>query len=469
MLINPPPQDDSANFVQLYSKLAESLGAAGVVGQNPAALVSIQLPGVVVPPGLDPDDPATQYLISNLLNVTLECNYVVTTKAALVSDVYKLILDGKETPDIELTKKQLADLNHAQEQLYDRASQQPTAKFLAYQKCSERYYAALDTYNTQRQTHLNGGSKVPKKTKDALDKADKEWLAHGYKEAVQRDLAIIAELESRNPYVYWQALRERYENATRLLPNNSSFQEITSLPAYKNWFNQDLWTPFRFDSNDYKNQRRSGGTGMQAGGCTCCTRDEVQGRVHSARSAIDLHRRYDQFQPLGAWDDASATEVYIPHQVDPEHLELELSLKRINIIRPWMDSNVFYSRTWRWSPQSIGFGIDISTGGSVAGNQVASGVMPVLPTTALLAKDIMVRTSCEKTHAWLAEQFELGRMVRYGPFRLQGLREGTGQHLKANGQAVKSVLLGAPQIFGYLSTIFPQCPNPDGSLPWPGG
>lgn len=136
MLINPPPQDDSANFVQLYSKLAESLGAAGVVGQNPAALVSIQLPGVVVPPGLDPDDPATQYLISNLLNVTLECNYVVTNKAALVSDVYKLILDGKETPDVELTKKQLEELKHAQEQLYDRESHQPTAKFLAYQNCA---------------------------------------------------------------------------------------------------------------------------------------------------------------------------------------------------------------------------------------------------------------------------------------------------------------------------------------------
>ncbi|MCE7763387.1 hypothetical protein GQL56_12110 [Pseudomonas putida] len=460
-------ETDSADFVQLYSKLAYALGAAGVVGQNPAALISLQLPGVVVDPGMDPDNLETQYLVSNLLNVTLECNYVVTTKAGLVSDVYKLILDGKETPRLELTPEQALELKDAQAALYDRASGQPTQMFLDYQACAQRYYTALDTFNSQTTTHVNGGPKVPEETVIALKQAEHAWDDKGYRETVERDLATIAELESRNPYVYWQALQARFANGTRTLANNSTFQEVSSLPPYKKWFDQELWSPFSFDANDYKKQHRSGGTGMQAGKCRCCIPSDLQGSASSTRSPFARHTHHDQFQLLGAWDPGSGQELRLPHAVCADDFELKLSFKRINIIRPWMDSNVFYSRTWRWSAQSVGFGIDISTGGSIAGNRVASGVMPVLPTTALLAKDIEVRTSCERTRAWLQDQSSRGRMIRFGPFQLHMLPTPQASNQQVNGKAVKALLAGAPQIFGYISTLFPQCPNPDGTLPWP--
>jgi len=460
-------EPDSADFVQLYSKLAYALGAAGVVGRNPAALVSLQLPGVVVDPGMDPDNLSTQYLVSNLLNVTLECNYVVTPKAGLVSDVYKLILDGKETPRLELTPEQAAELERAQKALYDRASGQPTKMFVDYQACAQQYYAALDTYNAQSTTHSNGGPAVPQATIDALQEATRTWDDQGCRQLVELNLATVAELECRNPYVYWQALQERYANATRQLENNSTFQEIASLPPYKKWFDQDLWSPFRFDANDYRNQHRAGGTGMQAGECKCCTPRGLHGSVSGLRSPFARRTHHDQSQLLGAWDHDAEVELSVPHPACAEDFELELSLKRINILRPWMDSNVFYSRTWRWSAQSIGFGIDISTGGSIAGNRVASGVMPVLPTTALLAKDIVVRTSCERTQAWMQAQFKAGRTIRFGPFLLQTLLAPDASSLLANGKAVKAQLTGAPQIFGYMSTLFPQCPNPDGTLPWP--
>lgn len=457
-----PTPDDSAAFVQLYSKLADSLGAAGVVGKNPASLISLQLPGVTVEPGLDPDDPATQYYVSNFLNLTLECNYVATFKAALVSDVYKLILDGKETPNIELTKEQKAELTQARTLLFDPVDRQPTLLYQRYVEYGQCYYAALDTFETDQQTARNGGEPVSQKVIDARDAALVQWQELGSKEQVDKALDVIQQLESRSPYAYWQALKERYDSGTRTLKNSSSFQEVRSLPMYKDWFNQDLWTPFRFDAKDYKHQRRSGGVGMQAG-CACrCRHCGGQGNAAHTPAA-----RHAQASMLGAWQDDAATEVQLPYPLDADRFELELSFKRINIIRPWMDSNVFYSRTWRWSPQSIGFGIDISTGGSVAGNQVAVGVMPVLPTTALLAKDIVVRTSCARTCTWLEEQFAKGKSVRYGPFRLSGMTRTAVGQLMASGQPVKAIASGAPQIFGYISTIFPQCPNPDYTLPWP--
>ena len=190
MFRSVPDQLQQAEFVQLYSKMAQTLALSGVVGQSPSALLSIQIPGVVVKPGLDPNDPETEYYVSNFLNLTLECNYVATAKAASVSDVYKLILDGKELPLIDLSPAEKKMLAEARAYLFD-ATGEPTPQYTAYIDYGQRYFAAQDALEAAQASHDNGGPKVSASIKEAFAKASENWLDKGHKEDVDRARAVI--------------------------------------------------------------------------------------------------------------------------------------------------------------------------------------------------------------------------------------------------------------------------------------
>lgn len=478
-----PTNVQDTEFVQLYSKMADALGVSGVVGRNPSALLSIQLPGVSVPPGLNPNDPETQYYISNFLNVALECDYVATAKVASVSDTYKLILDSKETPDVSLSAKEKDELHAARKLLFDHGGQ-PTAEYDSYFKCATDYFAAQDAFDVAEATQRNGGPTVPPSVRDALKAAEHAWDTTGHKLTVEEALATIIKYEGREPLLYWQNLTDRFARHTKMLKNGSTYQEIDSFPRYQDWFKQDLWTPFSFDERDYDRQRRSGGTGMNAGRACCCSFSNLDRsrRVQhlnakgicgfgpglgSCRPTPDYTARHDHNVILASWrEDSADDERPLPQELRTTAVKLDCSFKRINILRPWMDSAVFSSRLWRWSPSGIGFGITISTGGSVAGNKPATGVMPVLPTTALIAKDIVLTSSSGPLRDWLKRQFAEGRVVRYGPFRFNAVRDLNSKALVSGSPAI-AVASGGPQMFGYISAIFSECPNPDLTLPWP--
>jgi hypothetical protein len=462
--------DADAEFVQLYSKMAQTLAVSGVVGQNPSALLSLHIPGVVVPPGLDPDDPETEYYVSNLLNTAVECNYVATPKAGLTSDVYKLILDGKEMPLIELSPEQKKELRKAEEYLSEPGGGNSPA-YQAYLDCAESFYSAQDALFADEATHENGGPDVPAEVRKRYEEAKERWVNQGNKAKVEEALATIRQLQAREPYVYWQALADRFARSTMRLDNGSEFQRVDSLPRYKEWFRDELWSPFSFDEKDYNGQRRSGGTGMHGQCRCCCDCCGAIGRRDGAGAAVE------DSVASKAWRDqswilaASAGSRGPPERgptasVAADLMTLKCQIKRVTIVRPWMDVSVFYSRLWKWSRQSIGYGIVVSTGGSVAGNQIATGVLPVLPTTALLAKDIEVTTTSQEAFEWMRAKLEAGHKVRYGPWlldKIRPLREGEGR----SASAIAGVASGSPQLFGYISTIFGKCPNPDGSLPWP--
>ncbi|QGM46389.1 hypothetical protein [Methylocystis heyeri] len=461
--------DKEAEFIQLYAKLAQTLAVSGVVGQNPSALLSIQIPGIVVPVGLDPQDPETEYYISNLLNIAVECNYVATPKAGLTSDVYKLILDGKELPLIELSPQEKEKLREAERYLFE--GDRITPAYQAYIDYAEKFYAAQDTFFACEATHENGGPEVPAEVRERYRQAEGEWRSQGNKEQVETALATIRQLQGREPYAYWQALADRFAASTMRLPNGSQFQRVDSIPRYKEWFRDELWSPFSFDEKDYERQRRSGGPGMR-GRCRCCA--DCGGSIGWTpdRGLGGLEAASD-----GAWRDESNILAVGPcaglsaergplASVAAGQMKLKCSIKRITILRPWMDVSVFHSRLWKWSPQSIGRGIVISTGGSVAGNRIATGVLPVLPTTALLAKDVELITTSSDVAEWFRAGLSAGRRLRYGPFLVDDIRPPSSDE-KKNAPAAAGVITGSPQLFGYISTIFDQCPNPDMTLPWP--
>jgi hypothetical protein len=417
--------------VQLYSKLAAALSLAGTPRRDTQSLLSILIPGLYVRPHMDPNDPATQYLISNALNPTLASSWLYQPGAATVTDVYRSILDGKEVPLVELDKRQREQLDAARAYLL-LPDGQPTETYRRYLEYELDYLTAQDDYEAALATEHNGGPKVPEQVITARDRAARKWEHDGHRADVERALRTIEALEGLEPHVLWSRLSERFREYTRRYAIDSEYQLVEANPPYQQWFQEFGWSDFRFDNQDFDNQRRAGGAGMQQGCCTECRRPPVP-------------------------SPPAVPEVV--HLATPAFL-LTCRVRRIQIIRPWLDTTVLFSRAWRWSTASVAYGTLVSTGGDIAGALTPTGVMPLLPTTAILARDVEIDwQDADGTAAATAacQHLALGRELALGPFRLTKATIDDGGHIS----------MPDPQLIAYISVLIPRCPNPDPTLPWP--
>ena len=439
---------DSRLFVQLYSKLAATFSVAQTVGKPSGSILSLMVPGLYVPPGMDAKDPQVQYDISNVLNPVLLCDWAVVPGVGVISDVYRNILDGKEPPLVHLTPGQRAELDAARAYLF-LSDDEPTPAYAEYQSYQLDYLTALDAYEQAEATEANGGLPMPPKVVKQLEHATKAWAKKGHRSDVDLAIATIANYEAMEPATFWYRLAERFRAWTREAGTFSEYLYTTSIPPYEFWFQDFGWSDFLFDDRDFDTQERSGGVGV-GGNCgeSCCCGGvrSLRGRggrpVGGFWSSLGGDFRGDE-EPVGA---------------KPTKFHLTCQLRRVEIVRPWMDTNVFSSRAWRWSPASVSFGVVVSTGGDLVGSVVPTGVMPVLPTTAILARDVeIVWDDSGRTAAEVAQRIGSGHEIRFGPFRLSRATVGTGGHIS----------MPDPQFIGYLSSLVPRCPNPDPALPWP--
>ena len=429
---------DARLQVQLYSKLATALSVEDTAYLGGGSLLSILLPGLYIQPNLNPDDDQTQYVIANALDATMACSWTFVPGPGTVSDVYKSILDGKETPLTHLTPEQLRRLDDALGYLF-LPDGQPTEAYCEYRDHELGYLAALDAYEAARATQDNGGARIPARLKKALERAAREWSARGHKGDVERAIATIDALEGLEPEMWWARLSARYREATRRYGIDSHFQYVTSNPPYQEWFHEFGWSDFSFDTNDYAEQDRSGGVGVTPCRCRCTTAAEAEPATARTGDVTALSTLW--------------------HEQPPPGFTLTCRLRRVQIIRPWMDTSVFFSRAWRWSPASVSYGVVISTGGDLAGAVAPTGMLPVLPTTAILARDVVIRWDDADGADVPAEPDLVAGELAFGPFRLsRAALATTGRHV---------ITIPDPQLIGYIGTLIPRCPNPEPTLPWP--
>jgi hypothetical protein len=428
---------DAEAFAQLYSKLAVTMSASQTVASANDSLLSVMIPGQYLEQNLDPSAASTQYLLSNVLNPTLECSWITRRNAATVPDVYEAIINGKETPLVQLSPEQKAELDRAVRLLY-QADGVPTPYYADYLADSLDYLTALDAFEQAEATQANGGPPVPPEIRAALEAADVRWRDHGHQADVDRALATIADLEAFEPAKYWHQLAQRYRDSTRSF-DDSRYQHTICNPPYPRWFDDEGWTAFSFDEHDFINQDRSGGVGV-GDGCRCPdgVRPATYGGFHSAAA---------DFVSDGRRLSGSA----------PSRFSLTARLRRVEIMRPWLDPVVLRSRAWRWSPASGTYGVVVCSGGNLAGAVVPAGLMPVLPVTAVLARDVEIAWSDDgELTAAMAQPQNLGHEVRFGCFRLTRAEVVGGR-----------ISMPDPQLIGYLSDLLPRSPDPDPRLPWP--
>ncbi|KWT68586.1 hypothetical protein APV28_2723 [Comamonas testosteroni] len=427
--------------VQIYSKLAAAMSASGVVGADPSVILSLHLPGLYVVPNLDRNSQKTKYYVSNALDGVLACNWNAIKKPGKVSDIYKSILDGKQTPLVKLTEEQEEILNEANSFLF-WVDGSPTEKYQKYLDEQMKYLEALDNFEASLATEKNGGDKVPEKINQDLRNAEASWKKNGYKYDVEIAIENIRQYESLEPAIFWKKLQDKFSKYTECFDIQSEFQVVEANPPYEHWFQEFGWSDFKFDSLDFDNQRQSGSVGFDISACCSCP--DVLSEPNS------------QVGPISIFGSALFKEEI---KFDDENFLLTCKLRRIEIVRPWLDINVFHSRAWRWSPASVSYGVSIASGGDIAGRILPTGVMPVLPMTAILARDVNIYWKSNKGISHIKEGLEKKLDLNIGPFRIS----------RAIIKEEHRIYQPDPQIIGYISTILPKSPNPEPTLPWPLG
>ena len=150
-------------------------------------------------------------------------------------------------------------------------------------------------------------------------------------------------------------------------------------------------------------------------------------------------------------------------------LTFSCKLMRVALDRSWMNPLVLSSRAWRWAPGTPVYGSKLSSGGDIFGDVAPRGDMTVLPTAAILSKDLVINGTFDNT---IVEEMnmliEANASVGIGPFGVAGrfnMEEHTGGEkgtIATNGIRAQDV-----QLLALVCQMLPESPNPDPALKWP--
>ncbi|HYP39648.1 MAG TPA: hypothetical protein VEX13_04740 [Chloroflexia bacterium] len=448
-------------FVKLYSKMALALGVTPspspnqdtemlelFEGQQPPRprslgatqdspfLLAIYNPGQYIPPQMDPATKVVdRYALSVLFDVVPQFSWVFKPAATTVSNAYKSILDYKEAPLVSLTPAQKEKLDAAQ--TYYDANQ---ADYYTYM---DKYMVALDNYDAAYATFLNGGDPVPRSLKLKVKAAYDQWVAH-HKEGVESAIAVIAQFEALEPSTFWYKLLDRYNQGTQESDLGTPFQVVGFSPPYKTWFQDAGWTTFTFDQKDMDNQSNSDVIGVSGN--------------------LDLTFGIFKVSGSGNYNEDSSYK-----KMDQTTLNFSCQLMRVSLDRTWMNPLVFSSSAWRWAKGTPVYGTQFSSGADIQGDIAPQGSMTVIPTAAILSRNVKVSGAFDNTIVQdLNRQISADASVGIGPFAIagrfnmehhEGSQKGT---IASDGIEAKDV-----QIVALVCEILPKSPNPDNNLPWP--
>ncbi len=430
-------------FKRLYSKIAEALSVGaptGVPGQNYLSLCN---PGILLDPSLKvASDVSAQQIWGSILDNVPEPNWVYTPTNTFISSIYDQVLTGKELPDIGLTKAQKEKLTEAQA-LVMTPERKPTPTFNAYMEYQSTYLTALTAYQTAQATSANTGQPVPAALQTALNQARSNWNTFGAKGQVEAAQATITNLSQLDPNTWWSQLQNAYENTSIVPPGGAPFEPSTTYPDYS-WFSgQKGWTNFTFTQTDVTNQAAS--SAVEAGG--------------------GVSANWGLWRVSASADYSKSTQT---SSSDTTGISVSMDLMRATIMRTWLDPLVFRAHTWRLGKASPLYSSLISNGSFTPG-EANAGVMPLLPTGILVARNVQIAAQfSHEDQTTIEKALSTSASVGWGPFSIQGHYNQSESSSVSHGSATATTIANAdPQILGFFCDVLPLSPSPDPTLPWP--
>lgn len=376
-----------------------------------------------------------------------------------VWDIYQDAITNIELPQSTLTDTEQKQLDKAQQFLVQKVTKtdpftgvtstviQDSVPYASYKLYQTKYIAALQVYNGL-QIQANAPGADPKIVQDfarngasykqLVISAYGDWTANGYKDYVEEALGIVSNLAGRGPAAMYQSMKANF-TADRLTDTlgQQFYPTYVYPPDPMNAALDNSWMNYTFNLTDVSTFKSDSSTNTGGGASASW------GLWHGGASA-----QYGSGQS--------------DYKCDTSNLSLSVQLLQIPMTRAWMRPEVFWSRGWKWAA-SAGFG-PVSNGSSPP-----QGLMPLFPTSLILAKNLAINLDMSNTtnqSSWssVSTQASFG----WGPFSINGNYSHSQSQASSNfTQSASGIKVPGPQIIGYVCEVIPVSPNPDPSLPWP--
>lgn len=429
----------------VYSKLEEVLGVNDYQAARRANLLIIAAPGIQLDSTLNPNKPEDRRKIAELFDVAPQGSWVYRASARTASSIYKIVLDNHEAPLVTLSATQKAQLAAAEKVIYsDSTKKNYSEAYLRYRKARENLQTALG--NVQDYQRANPDISIPAKLKNELEKARDDLKLLGDQTKIVAAKSTIDNLSNLDPAAYWGRLTSLYTDNT--FPVGGTDVPIYELnPSYKSILdNSQSWTSYKLDDKAVTTYSNSSHT-------------SISGGLGGGWGLFSFGGNYGH----------SETATHL--SIDGKDFQLSFELLRVSIHRPWMDGNVFSSGSWRWQPGSILDNQLISNGADVDAGAMLKGVMPILPTEAVIARNVTL-TANWTTDIKNTFESQTTTSVRagWGPF--SGRYTRTDQVASADTSVKVSgntITFEKPQLIGYLVDVLPESPKPRTGLKFPSG
>lgn len=420
-------QDPDAASTKLwrnfYILLANMVRGKQDTGSDKVFIMNV--PGTFVPESWTTPSEEDRKTAFMLMNLALAHNPVHPSESQIppraelgkktLSAVWKSILDTKKAdpgPALSAAEKQKIKELH---ELTDDAN----PSYQLYKKYRDAYNEA----SWERETAIfanfaekKGGSISPA-IQSKFDDAKDRWDTN----RVTIDTAFdkLRELTHKDPAVYWQELRREF-NAAYI--ESIKAPTVTAIPQLENWSSKNGWIKFSFSMSDTLNTKNTNSNDYTFGGKVKVGFYKAKGSVSKSSKAMKEFNNTSK-------------------------LSIQLEFKRVQVLRPWLDWDVFTSEKWAYP-------------GGVISDGKGKGTLPLVVDAFILVRKVKFKSSAINTFKTeLENEFHSDVNASYGPFSVNNKVNKESKDETDGGKEDKGeISIPDPQIIGYFCTVVPRCP-----------
>lgn len=391
-------------------------------------------PGLSLPDttgGLSRDD---HYALARLVNVvpnTDDLLYWTTTQQ--VPDLIEYVLANMRSPKNSEEPGNKARLKEAFDALRDPKTGIRTPMYRKYLEQQVRYDDTItDVENERFLTKSRAGDAKSKELQVRELAALTEFKRDGYYTEFTTIQKTIEDISNNDSGVWWYNFRQEFETHKSHSSAGGTFWDTEYLPPVENWL------------------------GYQGGWKTIKISNANVDMVSPNELIIAEDKVPDV--PLLTFEGAKRMNI--------ESFSISMEVKRVYIVRPWLDKNLFSNRVWTLDGVTPGpFGLTINKG--------TKPDMPYLISSVLIARNcrILLRGWRSLTEAAIALSSKSFGMVNLRETAIfgQAIKSGVKFEFKTGindprvpGKSVGvNITCPGVQIIGFLCDLVPKSPNPD--------
>jgi len=294
-------------------------------------------------------------------------------------------------------------------------------KLATYKKYREAYLQAESQYNSlKRAAQTSTNLKVVQDWrlnasiyKLQVDNAHDAWISSGYKNEVETAFGLIDQIGKLHPQLIWAKWKADFHLSNlKNLENQDFYYTYFYPPDFYNLDTQKKWQTLTLDSSE----------------------------IESLSSKnIDADRELFSSQ-----DPSVETQ-----QRDLSISSLTADLIKVEIVRPWMNPDLFERRFWKWPDNR-----ELLS----SGEQPFQGSLPAYTTHMILARNLKIRLQSESgENAEALQSISASNPISWGPFSLKDAVLPSSNSIQSDGI----------QIIAFVCQKLLKSPNPDPSLAWP--